>query len=289
MTFFSPVDHMHTRIFYTLLALAAHVHGSPVPFIRDVSFSPSRAKDRNQTVMFNGSCDECLCNVFSNNSTANSVALNCFANQTCQLFSTFPVSYTLQPSFGAQLYFLQGLFPSPSQSCMPNITELINRLKNAIPVVVPLSFNPGTFGYDEANPSEAVVIGGFSGDLYWFNPIDMTSLRNKTIDFRDAIALHNHSIFTGKDGDTTVHILDKETLAPLANITHPSFWQIRKLIFLNNSQTIVLPTQSNHSITFVNVQSPTQYTVQVRGFQVLRYVISISLDPDSFRAKFLVH
>ena len=273
--FFVGADTMRPPIFDVLIALVVHVHGFRLPFIQDVFLSPDRAIDANKTEIFNGTCDECMCKAFSNGTMANSVALNCFANQTCQLFPTFPVLYNLRTSVGAQVYFLQGTFPYVCQGCMPNITELIDRLKNATPVVVPLSFGPGTFGYDETDPSKAVVIGLYSGELYWFSPKNMTSLRNQTSDFRETIALRNHSIFPGKDDYPTLHILDKQTLAPLANITYPSFWQIRKLIFLNNSQTIVLPTQYNHSITFVNVQSPTQYTVQVRMLPVLRCVSSI--------------
>ena len=255
---------MRTPPFYVLIALVVHVHGSALPFIRNVFLRPGEARDANGTVMFNGTCDECMCKVFNDDTTAHSVALNCFSNQTCQVFLNFPLSYKLQDSVGARVYFLQGVFPSPSQCCMPNITELINRLKNTTPVVVPLSFAPGAFGYDETEPSEAVVMGLNSGDLYWFNPIDMTSLRNQTSDFREKIALHNHSIFTGNDGDPTIHVLDESNLAPVANITYPSLNQTRKFIFLNNGQTIAVTTQCNHSVTFINVQSSTQYTVQVR-------------------------
>ena len=270
---------MNVQLLYFLVALtlAVHVHGSAIPFVQNIALQRKTWGVTNKTVMFHGTCDECLCKVLSSSTTANSAALNCFANQTCQLFTTFPVSYNLQPSVGAQLYFLQGIFPSPSQCCMSNIVELIDRLNSATPVVVSLSFSPTTFGYDEANLSEAVVIGAYSGDLYWFNPIDMIFLRNQTISFRETIALHNHSIFTGKGGDPTVHILDQQTLAPLANITYPSLNQVHKFIFLNNGQTIVVPTQSNLSVTFINVQSPTQYTVQVRVSAVLRCVSSVSL------------
>ena len=255
---------MRPPIFDVLIALVVHVHGFRLPFIQDVFLSPDRAIDASKTVIFKGTCDEYLCKVFSDSSTANSAALNCFANQTCQLFTSFPVSYKMQDSVGAQLYFLQGSFPSPSQGCMPNITELIDRLKNATPFVVPLSSTPSTFGYDEANPNEAVVIAGYAGDLYWFNPIDMSFLRSQTISFRETIAIHNNTILTGIDGDPNVHVLDKQTLASWVNITYPNFWRFRKLIFVNNSQTIVVTAQYNQSITFINVQSPTQYNVQVR-------------------------
>ena len=268
---------MHAHAFYTLIALAVHAHGSPLPFILDVFLKRRGGQDASASTMFNGTCDECLCKVFRDSSTANSVALNCFANHTCQLFSTFPVSYKVQPFVGAQLYFLRGIFPNKSQCCMPNMTDLLLRLKISTPFVVTLSFDPGSFGYDEANPNEAVVLGGSSGQLYWFSPIDMTSLRNQTSDNRDAIALHNHSIFTGKDGDPAIHVLDESNLAPVANIPCPSFWQLRKFIFLNNGQTIAVTTQFNQSVTFVNVQSSTQYNVQVRIITVLRCVSSICL------------
>ena len=204
------------------------------------------------------------------------VALNCFPNNTCQLFPTFPVSYQVEGSVGAQLHFVKGIFPSPSRCCIRNITELINRLKSAAPTEVPLSFEAAAFGYDEANPNEAVVIGVNSGNLYWFNPIDMTFLRSQTIDSSLTIALHNHSILTGTDGTSVIYVLDDQTLASRASITYPSLDQVRKFIFLNNSQTIVVPTQSKKSVTFIDAQSPTQYTVQVGIASTLLFIMILA-------------
>ena len=280
---------MHMLVIHLFLTFSLEIARGAIPYIQDFLLLPTGTGNGNNATTFNKTCDECLCQAFGANASTEYLALNCFANQTCQLFTSFPISYKMQDSVGAQLYFLQGSFPSPSQGCMPNITELIDRLKNATPIVVPLSFTPSTFGYDEANPNEAVVIAGYAGDLYWFNPIDMSFLRSQTISFRETIAIHNNTILTGIDGDPNVHVLDKQTLAPLANITYPSLIQVRKFLFLNNGQTIVVPTQSNHSITFINVQSTTQCIVQVRGILLLRYVISMSLESDCFRANFLAH
>ena len=262
-TYLPHDDQMRIAIVCLLLCATAKIHGTSLPYIEGVFLQPNGWTDVNRTTMLNGTCDECLCQAFGVNDSAKYLALNCFANQTCQLFTSFPVSYKLQSSAGGQLHFLSGIFPETSRCCMPNITELINRLKNATPIEIPLSFEPAAFGYDEADPNEAVVIGVNSGELSWFNPIDMTSLRSQTISASLAIALHNHSIFTAITGSPIVFILDQQTLTLSANITYPSLNQVRKFLFLNNGQTIVIPTQSAFSITFVDVQSPTQYTVQV--------------------------
>ena len=267
---------MHAHVFCILIALAVDAHESSVPYLQDVFLKPNGQENANSTAMLDGTCDECLCKVFSDNVTIDAVALNCFPNNTCQLFSTLPVSYKLQASAGAQLHFLKGIFPSPSRCCMRNITELIDRLRNTTPIQVPLSFEATAFGYDEANPNEAVVIGVGSGNLYWFNPIDMSFIQNQAVSTSLTVTLHNHSIFTGRDGTPVVYMLDARTLNQSAAISYSSFNQVRKFIFLNSSQTIAVPTQTSHSVTFIDIQSPTQYTVQVGIASTLPFIIPIA-------------
>ena len=252
---------MRIHVLYLLLTAAGGVHGASIPFLQDAFFRPTRRNDVDEATVFNGTCDECLCKALDVN--ASYVALNCFDNHTCQLFPTLRTPCEIPRSTGAQLYFLQGVPSTTRQYCIPNITEIVNRLKNATPKVISLSFQVGGLGYDETKPNEAVVIGVESGYLHWFNPINMTSLRNQTIATSLTIALHNNNIFTGRDTDPTIHILDERNLAPVTNITYPSLNQVRKFIFLNNGRTIVVPTQSNFSVTILDVQSPTLHTIQV--------------------------
>jgi hypothetical protein len=146
---------------------------------------------------------------------------------------------------------------------MPNITELINRLQNAVPITMNLTFQPSGFGYDEAIPTEAVVIGYNPGILYWFNPLTTMFIRNESINTSLTITSYNNQTFTAIDGVPTIYIRDKQTNNYLASVTYQILSKIRKLIFINDGQTAVAPTQSNNSVTFLNVNSPINYTLQV--------------------------
>ena len=264
---------MRTHILYLLIAASVEIEGIPIPFLPNVVLRTIGMQYSNQTQTINGTCAQCLCDVFGDDTSTNNVALNCFPNNTCQVFPSYPVSYKLQTSAAAQLYFLQGIFPSASQCCMPNITELVNLLKNTTPTVVHLSYTLGAIGYDEARPDRAVAIGWDTGNLYWFNPWNMRSIKNQTINGHCAIALQNNSIFTTIDYSNTVIVLNEQTLNGEANITYPSFTRVRKFLFMNNSQTIMVTTQDKKSVTILDVISPNQFAVRVS-------IIATSLQPS---------
>ena len=141
---------MRTHILYLLISALVEIEGISLPYIRDVVLKPIGMQYNNQSQTINGTCAQCLCDVFGDDNSTNNVAQNCFPNDTCQVFPTFPPSYKLQSLATAQLYFLRGVFPNASQCCMPNVTELVNRLMNTIPTVVQLSYTLGAIGYDEA-------------------------------------------------------------------------------------------------------------------------------------------
>ena len=252
---------MRTHILYLLIAAFVEIEGLSLPFIQNVVLRTIGMQYSNQTQTINGTCAQCLCDVLSD--ATDQAALNCFPNNTCQVFPRYPVSYKLQSSAAAQLYFLRGIFPNASRCCMPNITELVHRLMNTTPTVVQLSYEPAAMVYDEARADRAVAIGRDPGNLYWFNPWNMSFIKNQTINGRFAIALHNNSLFTGIDGTPTVTILNEETLASVANISYSSFSTVRKFLFMNKSQTVMVTTQDKNFVTVLEVISPTQYTVQV--------------------------
>ncbi len=248
-----------------LFLLITQIHSRSVSFINNVFLQSSIYPNQTNTIRFNSSCEECLCQEFYSNNTNNNLALNCFSNGTCQYFQSFPLSYKIQSSSGSRLYFLQNQFPNASQCCMPNITELLIRLQNATPTVMNLTFQPGAMGYDEANPDEAAVAGYGASILYWFNPATMTFLRNSTIDISYSLAVYNNQTFTAFSNIPSIYIRDSQTNNRLANITYSSLGQVRKIIFINNGQTAVVPTQNNFTLTFFNVNSPTNYTIQVKN------------------------
>ncbi len=137
-------NRMHITIYF-LLSFIINGNAVSVPFIQDVFLKPLSDTSSNISMYFNKTCSQCLCDL---NTSNNNIALNCFTNNTCQFFQTYSVRYNLQEYSGAKLYFLQSIFPNSSKCCMPNITELLIRLKNATPIIANLSFMPSAFGYD---------------------------------------------------------------------------------------------------------------------------------------------
>jgi hypothetical protein len=148
---------------------------------------------------------------------------------------------------------------------MPNITELLDRLENTIPTILNLTFSPAAFGYDQSKPNETAVIGSSNGSLYWFNPMNMTFIRSSSINTSLTIALQDNLLYTGYDMVPMIDIYDSQTNSLLSTINYSSLNKIRKIIFMNNSQSMIVSTQTNNSLTVFNIQSSTNYTIQVNN------------------------
>ena len=72
-----------------LLFLTATINCFNIPFIQNVMLIPRNHS--NITTITNETCQQCLCRAISS-----FAALNCFPNNTCQLFSTFPIRYKVR-------------------------------------------------------------------------------------------------------------------------------------------------------------------------------------------------
>ena len=255
---------MYAAIFFLLIP---SVYGISIPCINNAFLQPLPSPDLSSTIMrLNSSCGECLCEQFNSTYNRSDLVLNCFSNRTCQFFRAFPLSYKIKSSTGSRLYFLQNRFPDVSQCCMSNITELLLRLQTVTPVVMNLLFQPAALGYDEKNPNEAAVTGWGSPILYFFNPVTMTYLRNFTIISSYFLALYNNQTFTALGNTPLIYIRNSQTNNLLTNINYTSLTSVRKMIFLNNATTAVVSTQNNYSLTFFNVNSLTNFTIQVIHF-----------------------
>ena len=252
-------------IIYFLLVSLSQILGTPIPFIRNAFLQPLMGSNLNITyVRYNSSCKECLCQgLVSNNQSNKYRLLNCLQNGTCQFFQTFPLAYKIKSSNGSRAYFLQNQFPNASQCCMPNITELLIRLQNNPSTTINLAFQPGSFGYDNANPSEAAVVGFGAPFLYWFNPMTATFLRNFSIPGSYSLTVYKNQTFTAVAGTPLINIRNSQTNDYLGNISYTSLDQVRKLAFINNDRTLVVSTQSHFSLTIFNINSATNYTFQV--------------------------
>ncbi|CAF1213648.1 unnamed protein product [Rotaria magnacalcarata] len=217
----------------------------------------------NTSVLLNRTCQECSCEYSSIFGGTNYTGLNCFPNNTCEYFSTFPVSYKLTTLSGARLYFLKNNFPNASAGCVPNITQLITRLQHVILTILNLPFKREGFGYDNYTSNEAVVSGYSIGSIYWFDPFTLRFLQSISLWTSMSIALHNGLLFTSGNTDPNICVLDSQTNNPSTNITHSSVAQTRKYIFNNNGETMIATGQSVMSLAIFQVNSLTNYTFQV--------------------------
>ncbi|CAF1397138.1 unnamed protein product [Adineta ricciae] len=247
------------KSFIVLLLIFWRFDCLSIPYINNVYLQPIGISNWTLTKRLNISCEQCLCEQF----TVSYLALNCFANNSCEFFSNFPKSYKLISSNESRIYFLQNQYPNESLCCMPNVTELLLRLQNASPIALNLSFAPSGLGYDPNYPSEAAVVGWWSSPAsLWFNPITMTAIENNSLSTSLTVTLYNNEMFTAVDGTPRIHLRNKLTNVYIGNLTYSTLNQVRKIIFINDGQTMIVPTQQNKSVTIFNFYSSSNYSIQ---------------------------
>ena len=115
---------MYVNLALVLLPLLTVISAIRIPLLQNATLIP--ISNASSAIIDNQTCDQCLCRMNSSY-----LALNCFPNNTCQFFSTYPRTYTIQSISQARLYFLQQILPDPSQCCIPNTSYLINKINAA--------------------------------------------------------------------------------------------------------------------------------------------------------------
>lgn len=249
-----------------LLLMTIGINGTAIPSIENVILRPLNENDLNDMMRFNTTCDRCLCDFFTNYSNQSFLALNCFNNHTCQFFSKFPKTYRLQPMNQSSLYFLKNIFPNASSCCMSSISDLISRLKSATPIVVNLPFQPSSMSYEEQNPSEIALIGRHGAWVYWLNASNLQFIRNNSIvNTSLTFAAYNQSIYTVVENSPLMTVYNRQSNAVITTVTHPTFSRVRKFIFTNDGRNMLFTAQDNNSIAIFDINSPTNYSFQVRA------------------------
>ena len=237
-----------------LLLLILPIACNGLPFIANVSLVPRFPT--NFTIIYNSSCDECLCTALTNASAA----VNCFSNNTCQLFSDVPTSYRLQNNTASILYFTGASLPSPSQCCMPNTTLLIQKLQNATIQSVNLS-NARCVVIDDHG--FLVTVQEWGSNLSRFDShnlslIDTTTFSPETMSI---IAYHQGAYFLTTQNNAIL-IVNSTNLTLINTITASGFNGVRDIIFLKDGLIMVVASASNQQLFFFNrsAESPRNYT-----------------------------
>ena len=212
------------------------------PFMQNVALIPRFLT--NFTTVYNSSCDQCLCSALKNTSAA----VNCFSNNTCQLFSNVPTSYRLQNNTASILYFTGASLPSPSQCCMSNTTLLIQKLQNATIQSIDL-LNPRCLVIDDHG--FLVTAQERQLNLSRFNPYNLSLIDSTTFSGYpiENIAYHQGAYFLTTQNNTIL-IVNSTNLTLINTITASGFNGVRDIIFLKDGQIMIVASSLNKTLLF---------------------------------------
>ena len=228
-------------IFYFVLVTPIQI-----PVINNATFVAM--SNSSTTIMTNKTCNECVC--MSNSSY---IALNCFPNDTCEFFHTFPRTYQIQSSSQVRLYFLQQIFPNASQCCMSNTSHILNQIHTVTPIYANVS-GPRFLVFD--NHGYLVTISRNAKTIVRFDPTNLTEITTSSTPptFTKnpmAIGYYNEMYFIGFD--KFILAIDSNNFTTTYNISASDLDGTRDIMFLNNGETMVATSASNHYLIFFNL------------------------------------
>ena len=201
----------------------------------------------------NRSCDQCLCEANPSHSI-----VNCFPNNTCQLFVDAPRRYKFQPTPNAVVYFPRQVLPNASEGCMPNTSSLLDHLTTTPPtyadVPAPLCLLIDSNGY-------LVTVSQTNRSIFRFHPKNLTRIDQPASPlFSDepiTLAHHNGAYYVGFDGN--ILVVHSSNMTVLHNIGASELQGTRDMIFLNSGQQMIVASTFNNRLLFFNRSSSTSY------------------------------
>jgi hypothetical protein len=237
-----------------IIFLIISVSPIQVAFIQNVTVVP--VSDFNNMINTNGTCFECLCLLLS----SSYAALNCFSNNTCRFFTTFPYRYQLQQTPNVSLYFPNASVPDSSQCCMSDINLLLNKLRNSTTIYINVS-SPRSLLLD--NQGYLTTVSNQAASLYHFNVsnLDQANLTYTVCPIPVSNALQGGLYYVGSDNNY-ITIVNSTSGALLNNITSPFLQGPRGIIFLDDGNTMVVTSVFNGYLLFFNRTNtaPINYT-----------------------------
>ena len=224
------------------LLSVASINCSSVPFIRNVALV-SRYES-NSTIVTNSTIEQCLCL-----SASSFVAFNWYPNNTCQLFYSFPIRYTIQSTPKARLYFPQKIFPNASQCCMHDLSTLMNKYSTANRIAVNIS-TPRCLTLD--NHGYLVTLSVTLRSIVRYYPNNLTVVTTPTpptfTQDPNTIIYYDEEYYVGFE--TSISILSSNNFNTIRTITALAFSGVRDIGFVNNGQTMVVVSSYNSFLFF---------------------------------------
>ena len=203
----------------------------------------------NFTTLLNADCHQCICAALANHSAA----LNCFGNDTCQLFANIPLRYRFQPVAQAKLYFPTGSLPNASQCCMPDLNVLLAKLNNATKISVS---QPGPQCLVVDDHGYLVTIKDWGPNMTRFIPQNLTVVDRKGVSQSNSktIAFYGNAYYIGTESNI-IEVVDSTSLSTVKVITDSRIGHARDIIFLRDGQTMVVASNNNQKLVFFNRSS----------------------------------
>ena len=234
-----------------------------IPFIDHAILIPLGLN--NSTLISNHDCYQCLCRTVSN-----SAILNCFGNNTCQIFETVPRRYRLTFDFQTRLYFPQRQFPNPSQCCMLNISEVVTKLQNGTRTIIDIN---GTRDLLIDHQKRLVVADFNPGYLRIYNTTNLNPILHLKINISRpfTLAQQNEAYFIGLQNNSIL-IINANTLSRLNIINSPYLRGIRDMIFLRNGEIMIVASTDIHSLIFFKRTNVSLYHYTFFFDQTVKYV-----------------
>jgi hypothetical protein len=238
---------MCVKIVFSFFLIISVVTSILVPYIDDVIFTAK--SNSSSTILINRTCNECLC--LANSSY---VALNCFPNDTCEFFETFPCSYNITTASLARLYFLKQIFPNASQCCMPNTNLLLSEISTTNWTSASV-LSPRCLVLD--NHDYLVTISETNNSIVRFYSTNLTLITQPSPpNFSSTpltITYYNDAYYVGFN--LFIMVIDSNNFTLLNNITTSWLNGTRGMMFLYSGQIMVVVSTTNGFLLFFNRSS----------------------------------
>ena len=230
-----------------------------LPFLSHITLVPKF--NSTSVTLTDRSCDQCLCE-----SNFSHSILNCFPNNTCQLFADAPLTYTLKPTPNALLYFPRQIAPNASQCCTPDGNDLLSKLDHTSPLSSPVN-SPRSLVID--NHGYLVTVSYSDQSIVRFYPNNLTQIDQSPSsllsDHPLAIAYHNEAYYVGFNN--YIRVVHSSNMTILHTIAVSELQGVRDMIFLNDGQQMIVTATYSNRLVFFNRSSPTSHNYNYSGYQ----------------------
>ena len=235
-----------------------------IPFVRDATFVP--ISNVRSLTLTHRTCDQCLCE-----SNSSHVILNCFPNDTCQLFTTIPRTYTLQSALNAMVFFPQRILPNASESCASDTDFLLSRLNVAIPTYANVS-GPRCILLDDHG--YLVTVSTTARSIIRFYANNLTQIDDPTSPISDdepsTLAHYNGAYYVGFLD--YILVVDSSVMTQLHKISASGLYGTRDMMFLSNGRMMIVASCYNNQLFFFNQSSAGSTNYDFIGYQNVHYL-----------------